>query len=79
MSWWPILCSVAIYIAFAMLVGKMIAWGKRPGAAPAEATGPCRTENDDAERVLARDGTDDAADWRPQPSALHNLLLPDAL
>lgn len=78
MSWWPILCSVAIYIAFAVLVGKMIAFTKWQRVAPDEAAGQRWTENADAEPVLAAGAGDDEG-WLPQHRALHNLLLPEAL
>jgi len=79
MLWSLIFCSAAVYIGFAILVGKIFATDDRalaglPGLIPVE-----WSEDEDDAAPPSRSAIEDELETQSWSEALHALFLPEAL
>lgn len=73
MFWYLILCSAAVYVGFAVLVGKIFASDGQPSVIRRAEFGAC--EEDAASQSVIEDELRD----RSWSESLHALFLPEAL
>jgi hypothetical protein len=73
MFWYLIFCSAAVYLGFAILVGKIFASGGQPSAQRRAEFGPWE------EDAAAQSAIEDELRDRSWSESLHALFLPEAL
>ncbi|HKT19268.1 MAG TPA: hypothetical protein VJR47_14565 [Stellaceae bacterium] len=78
MFWSLIVCSAAVYLGFAILIGRIFATDDRTSAGPAGASRVAWDEDED-DAAPRRATIEDELQGQSWSEALHALFLPEAL